>query len=101
MNKVIKESELFTNPHICNPLFGLNKKVNKVESIKIINKFISSTNPDTNIIKKRKYYIYKFYIDVDLVFVYGSFNEYKENEYEFILKNNFFDYDDDFKSIHI
>ena len=48
--------------------------VNKFELIektvsKEINKFISSTNPDTNIIKKRKYYIYKFYIDVDLVFV--------------------------------
>jgi hypothetical protein len=42
MNKVIKESELFTNPHICNPLFGLNKKVNKVESIKSFLGFVNS-----------------------------------------------------------
>jgi len=42
MNKVIKESELFTNPHICNPLFGLNKKVNKVESIKSFLRFVNS-----------------------------------------------------------
>ena len=42
MNKVIKESELFTNPHLVNPLFGLNKKVNKVESIKSFLGFVNS-----------------------------------------------------------
>ena len=42
MNKVIKESELFTNPHLVNPLFGLNKKVNKVESIRSFMGFINS-----------------------------------------------------------
>jgi hypothetical protein len=63
---------------------------------KEINEFIVSINPDTNIIKKRKYYIFKFYIDVDLIFVYGSFNEYNETDYNFILKNNYCDYDEDF-----
>ena len=42
MNKVIKESELFTNPHLVNPLFGLNKKINKVESIRSFMGFINS-----------------------------------------------------------
>lgn len=42
MNTVIKESELFTNPHLVNPLFGLNKKVNKVESIKSFLGFVNS-----------------------------------------------------------
>ena len=49
---------------------------------KEINKFIVSINSDTNIIKKRKYYIFKFYIDVDLIFVYGSFNKYDETDYK-------------------
>ena len=62
---------------------------------KEINKFIVSINSDTNIIKKRKYYIFKFYIDVDLIFVYGSFNKYDETDYNFILHNNYCDYDGD------
>jgi hypothetical protein len=42
MNKVIKESELFTNPHTTNPLFGLNKKINKVDTVKSFLGFINS-----------------------------------------------------------
>lgn len=42
MNKVIKESELFINPHTTNPLFGLNKKINKIKSIKSFLGFINS-----------------------------------------------------------
>jgi hypothetical protein len=42
MNKVIKESELFTNAHLINPLFGLNKKINKVDSIKGFLGFVNS-----------------------------------------------------------
>ena len=42
MNKVISTSELFTNPHNTNVLFGLNKKVNKVDSIRSFMGFINS-----------------------------------------------------------
>ena len=42
MNKVISTSELFTNTHNTNVLFGLNKKVNKVDSIKGFLGFINS-----------------------------------------------------------
>jgi len=42
MNKVIKESELFTNPHLINPLFGLSKKTIKVDSIRSFMGFVNS-----------------------------------------------------------
>jgi hypothetical protein len=42
MNKVISTSELFTNPHNTNVLFGLNKKVNKIDSIRSFMGFINS-----------------------------------------------------------
>jgi len=42
MNIIIKECELFTNPHIINPLFGLNKKNNFVKSLKSFLGFINS-----------------------------------------------------------
>jgi hypothetical protein len=75
MNKVIKESELFTNPHICNPLFGLNKKVNKVESIKSFLRFVNSlfTEFGFNIkmkqksVKINKKKINKYYYHINFV----------------------------------
>ena len=66
---------------------------------KIIDKFIFDLDSKLDLIKKKKYYIYKFYIENDdscnndLVFVYGSFDNYIESDYDFILKNNFNDFD--------
>lgn len=59
---------------------------------RVINDFIVTIDPKTNIIKKRKYYIYKFFVDyIDLLYVYGSFHKYNQKDYNYILKNNFTD----------
>ena len=73
MNKVIKESELFTNPHLINPLFGLNKKVNNVESIKsflgfvnsLFNEFGFSVKVKQKKVVKNNHYYIKFVNEAD------------------------------------
>lgn len=79
MNKVIKELELFTNPHLINPLFGLNKKVNKVDSIKSFLGFINSlfnefgfnikvkqkNIKENKKVNKKNYYYIKYVNEVD------------------------------------
>ncbi len=81
-----------------NELYDFERYERRVK--KNIDKFISDLDPKLNLIEKKKYNIYKFYIknddnnDIDLVFVYGSFDTYIESDYDFILKNNFIGYDD-------
>jgi hypothetical protein len=77
--------EIYTNDNDLFEIFEKNVR-------EIIDEFISTIDPKTNIINKRKYYIYKFFVDdIDLLYVYGSFNKYDEKNYNFILKNNFTD----------
>lgn len=77
-------SEIYVND---NDLFEKFEKKLK----EIIDEFIT-VNSKTNIINKRKYYVYKFFVDdVNLLYVHGCFNNYDEKDYEFILKNNYTD----------
>lgn len=80
MNKVISKSELFTNPHTTNPLFGLNKKINKIDSIKSFLGFINSLFIDYGFnIKMKKKSIWRNNKKGNVYFYYINFiNEVNE-----------------------
>lgn len=65
MNQVVKESKLFTDPNISQPLFGFNKT--KISSIKSFLGFINSIFKDYGFVIKstiKKKYINKKYINI-------------------------------------